>query len=449
MSSLASEKLAVQFLVITSLALILGCQKRSDLGTNTAKQGSATANTLSSLNGTITGASMAPMLMGEHHASECSECGFEMRFEIMKSDSKFICSNCGAENRLANREVKTLLGDQRLFETCPSNRAIQHWEVVAFKSTTGNEPDHKVKRIVGLPGETIELQAGDLYVNGERIVKPENVFEKMRILVHDSNSAPKSNPRWMRNQQQAHFPVKLSSDNTSLRYQHIGCYRKRDQRREELIKDYYGFNQTLSRSLNTVSDFGVAITLTDPAGLQIELEMRSQKYGRVQFDFEQNTDQSALDRYSIWQRLNEEGKKKGFAGSLSNLPGSCVLQFWLLDGVARLIVDGTVCGEHQLDENRPVPPRPLTKTQVKDARFEVITPSNQIVLSKLTAKNGEIRRIRIFRDLYYYDRQPGRKHALGEDEYFVLGDNVPVSNDSRHFGGIKRDSVIALLQNKK
>ena len=47
---------------------------------------------------------------------------------------------------------------------------------------------------------------------------------------------------------------------------------------------------------------------------------------------------------------------------------------------------------------------------------------------------------RVYRDLYYTDslvglpRRPfgvGEPYALGPDEYFVLGDNSPVSNDSR------------------
>jgi len=444
MSSHASGKLAVQFLMITSLALIFGCQKRSDTEAEATKQIPVTADAQSPLNGTITGASMAPMLMGEHQASKCSECGFEMRFEIMRSISKFICSNCGQENRLADREVKTILGDQRLFEKRATKQALQHWDVVAFKSATGNESDHKVKRIVGLPGETIELHSGDLWVDGERTVKPEHVFEKMKVLVHDSNSASKASPRWIQNQQHAHFPVKLSRDNTSLRYQHLGCYRKRDQRREELIKDSYGFNQTLSRSLNTVSDFGVEITLSDIADLQIELQMRTEKYGLVRFDFQQNSDHSSGDRYCVWQSRKEEDNEKRFAGPHSKLPGSGVLQFWLRDGEARLIANGAVFGECKLYEKSPAPMP--AKNQLADALFEV-RPSNQIVLSKLTANHGEIKRIRVFRDLYYYDRQPGRKHVIGKDEYFVLGDNVPVSNDSRHFGGIKSDSVIAVLQN--
>ena len=48
----------------------------------------------------------------------------------------------------------------------------------------------------------------------------------------------------------------------------------------------------------------------------------------------------------------------------------------------------------------------------------------------------EIGRLQLFRDVFYTDAptlQPRLAHAaqLGADEYFVLGDNSPVSNDSR------------------
>jgi signal peptidase I len=52
----------------------------------------------------------------------------------------------------------------------------------------------------------------------------------------------------------------------------------------------------------------------------------------------------------------------------------------------------------------------------------------------------DVRRVRIYRDLYYTGnlaigpRRPfavDTPYVLGPDEYFVLGDNSPVSNDSR------------------
>ena len=35
---------------------------------------------------------------------------------------------------------------------------------------------------------------------------------------------------------------------------------------------------------------------------------------------------------------------------------------------------------------------------------------------------------------------------LGEDEYFLLGDNPPNSRDSRHYGPIKRSAIVGGVQ---
>ena len=39
----------------------------------------------------------------------------------------------------------------------------------------------------------------------------------------------------------------------------------------------------------------------------------------------------------------------------------------------------------------------------------------------------------------------GKKIVLAEDEYFLLGDNEEVSYDSRSFGPIKEDRIMAIV----
>ena len=52
----------------------------------------------------------------------------------------------------------------------------ERWDVVVFDSEDSpNTPRRSVKRVVGLPGETVDLRAGDLWVNGRPLELPATV----------------------------------------------------------------------------------------------------------------------------------------------------------------------------------------------------------------------------------------------------------------------------------
>ena len=61
-------------------------------------------------------------------------------------------------------------------------------------------------------------------------------------------------------------------------------------------------------------------------------------------------------------------------------------------------------------------------------------------------KEGEIIIKRIIEELEedyaYGETSDYEEITLGDDEYFILGDNRPISKDSRYFGPVKEDEII-------
>lgn len=49
---------------------------------------------------------------------------------------------------------------------------LQHGDIVAFWPPLPNNKDRYIKRLIGLPGDTIEIKDGSLYRNGEKVDEP-------------------------------------------------------------------------------------------------------------------------------------------------------------------------------------------------------------------------------------------------------------------------------------
>ena len=55
--------------------------------------------------------------------------------------------------------------DNRIFEKTP-----QRGDVIVFKTPADNRTDY-IKRLIGIPGDTVQFISGDLYLNGNQILK--------------------------------------------------------------------------------------------------------------------------------------------------------------------------------------------------------------------------------------------------------------------------------------
>lgn len=66
----------------------------------------------------------------------------------------------------------TIKVDDRLVLEKLSLHNLKHGDIVAFWPPLPNNEDRYIKRLIGLPGDTIEVKGGYLYRNGDKVEEP-------------------------------------------------------------------------------------------------------------------------------------------------------------------------------------------------------------------------------------------------------------------------------------
>src|SRR3954452_18988808 len=144
--------------------------------------------------------SMAPTLLGDHEEIACPNCGirFALGLDEAARTGRPICPNCG-----------TLKFDRATAVACSGDRVLvqkfvydyrrpRRWEVAVFHFP-GEPTQAYVKRVVGLPGETIQIVRGDVLIDGQIARKTLREQRAMRILLYDNDFVPLDvarYPRW-------------------------------------------------------------------------------------------------------------------------------------------------------------------------------------------------------------------------------------------------------------
>ena len=145
----------------------------------------------------ISTGSMAPALLGYHKQVECPDCGFQFAFgvafdrteqtpSLRESAHLATCPNCG-QSAINVAGVPRNDGDQLLvYKYAYLFGDPRRWEVVVFLNP--NNPNQAyVKRVAGLPGETIHVRDGDVYINGQIQQKTMAEQRAIRIPVFDQD----------------------------------------------------------------------------------------------------------------------------------------------------------------------------------------------------------------------------------------------------------------------
>jgi signal peptidase I len=161
---------------------------------------------------------MAPTLVGEHWRTTCPHCG---EVAIQPVDGRLMereiegrrvrlhaitCSSCG---KYATTEVAPF-DPERIFLDEPGKRIQKEadqivinalykprrWDIIAFRLQDDPNNFTELSRLAGMPGETVFVDDGDLWVNGERQPLPESVGKWKYTMLDPERGAMRASREW-------------------------------------------------------------------------------------------------------------------------------------------------------------------------------------------------------------------------------------------------------------
>ena len=381
--------------------------------------------------------SMAETLRGAHYQMRCVRCGypFDAGSESL-SVNRAQCPNCNYfQPPHAAQEVKN--GD-RIFvlKSIYQFSEPKRWDVVVFKNPT-NPRDNYIKRMIGLPDETVQLIGGDVYINGEIERKPFNVQQEhwMPIFIQDYQpfNAVGYFEQLQQDQQDIHNKSWQQPFENMIGSQwqfEEACFKLEDKARKEHTLAYQSNNLNEFKARYAYNDSSRYVYMPTCTDLMITFY----------------TDSDYIDGY-VGARLEKGGVLYSatveFDGALvfSKTVGSITreLERTLTGGIQQ---PGFQKFEFANVDHRLVlrwGDKRFTYDLTRDPDFEPVeeeteSPRVQIFASGLL----ELRHIGLYRDVYYRGSEAYAVRATAEDsfeleddQFFVCGDNSNNSSDGR------------------
>lgn len=409
--------------------------------------------------------SMAPTLLGVHKEVRCPNCSyvFQLGSTGVSPAGTMRCPNClhewrsagGRDAEVALRRPAWLWNEGRDLRTKQTvsgldaanrinrwgsrifvNKFIytfrrpRRWEVIVFiypGPTEGpSENLNYIKRLVGLPGEELFLQNGDVYVDGRIARKPPAVQERLWMHVLDSRFVPlqEVEPRWDFGTDAALWAE--DKDSGGLELKAFGSEPAAMASFARPIRDSYAYNGVKApkplEALHNVGDVRIEVELT---------VRRAGPDAAVELQIEEDDHDFRLVVPVGGQRAELlDGGSPVKEGPASGLEAGRRVRLDLEnydDRVAAHLGDQTLI-VHEYDGSP--------------------TPSRLRKRVALGAKDADVslHSVKIQRDIYYQDKNglmsSPKLYELDKESYFVLGDNSPDSKDSRYDYFVPEDNIL-------
>jgi type IV secretory pathway protease TraF len=428
----------------------------------------------------VGGASMAPTLFGPHAELDCPAC--HIRWAVhwqpgLRPRGDVVCWNCGGLTPIATAALRP--GDAVRLVADREPRNFDPGELVAVKlpanapiTAESGADTLAVKRLVAGPGQRIDHRDGWLLVDGipigdafrqtlppdpngvnrpdqygvnrpdqhgvnrpdqhgvnrpdqHGVKRPVTRSWPALITVHDDRHRAANQGSWWeparakatRSNDAATLPIagpasrfRLAASDAPapwLAYRHRAVH---DRLRPDVIRDDFPCNATEVRGLVAVDR------------LRLSLRLEAIRPGTLQVAFRFG------ERLSI--------RELPFAGTGLTGPGGLEDPEPKASPGRQIDIDSESLGEGE---------RPLAGTAAVDlpdgAQLAIRVVAGEAIVSDLVVRRPLAYRI----DL----RQAARFDwpiRLGDGEYYVLGDNSPLSIDSRHFGAIRGEGLIGRIE---
>jgi signal peptidase I len=372
----------------------------------------------------VVSGSMAQATLGPHRRWQCAGCDqpFVCSQESLPAgDQPAVCPWCGVENATASgrdRPGERLLIDRSVFEW----RSPRRWEAVVCRSPEATG-DWCLKRVVGLPGENVALDDGQVWIDGRVAAKPLEAARALAVPVSRACDVERhwradAQGRWRTERCAArHRTAAAASELAWLTYARPAPH-SNGEGGSELIYDESPSDQNESRVLQPISDLIVSCDarLGEASVLAIRLRSRCDVF-ELEITPAKNSG-----------RLSRNDKRVAdFALPPGTTRGPCRVELAVIDRGAQAAIGG------KLLVNYPFEP-------AEGAGWERLAPA------ALGARGEvDVSRLELLRDLHYTQPKGPVQYRLGPDEYFVLSDNSPHGTDSRDWavdGGMTQDLLV-------